>query len=325
MGRLIVGTAAADSMAYRRRGFTVVELLVTISVIGLLIALLLPAVQASREAARRVHCIANLKQLGIALHSYHDVHGMFTPSRLVTRTGVATNNFSELLFLLPHLEQPALFNSTNMDICEYDSRSFPTLENQTARHTRLSAFLCPSDVEPQHRNSYRFNRGRFGVTTRLYDGPFSFGVLPRAATITDGLTQTAFVSERVGGSFVPQVNDVRRDIKTRGSPGFFASDTELIPICLATTPALWDATAGRYWIYSGFANTNYNHNGTPNDPRPSCVAFDPSDAHMGGLSPPRSHHPGGVNVLCGDGHVQFVKDSIGVRQWVALGTYRASD
>jgi len=83
-----------------------------------------------------------------------------------------------------------------------------------------------------------------------------------------------------------------------------------------------------YWAvitFSGFANTDYNHNGTPNDRRPSCVAVSPNDANLGGLSPPRSLHPGGVNVLFGDGHIQFVPDSIGVPVWVALGTYDAGD
>ena len=80
----------------------------------------------------------------------------------------------------------------------------PNVVNRTARNTRLSVFLCPSDGEPHHLNSYRFNEGAHVATTwNGFDGPFGVGMLPSEATITDGLAQTGFVSERVGGSFSP--------------------------------------------------------------------------------------------------------------------------
>jgi len=308
-----------------RAAFTLIELLVVISIIGLLVGLLISAVQGAREAARRVQCISNLKQLGIAMQGYCNVYGMFPPSHLVTPKGTATNYYSELMFLLPQLEQTPLFNAINMNFEQWESRAFPGVENHTARNTRLAVFLCPSDGETRHLNSYRFNRGRYGVTRSTYDGPFSFGVLPRPATITDGLGQTAFVSERLAGTFNQDAHDKRRDLKSQNPYIAVPSDTELIPNCLASVPGEWDATAGRYWFFSGFANGSYNHNGTPNDPRPSCVAPSPDDTNLGGLSPPRSFHTGGVNVLFGDGHVLFVRDSTEMPVWVALGTYNAGD
>ena len=146
----------------RRFAFTIVELLVVVAIIGILVALVLPAVQASREAARRIQCVANLSQIGVAMQSYDSVHGMFPPSLLLTGRHYSSNRMSELSFLLPYLDQTPVYNALNMTFAQIESASFPTMENRTARNTLISVFLCPSDGEEENRNSYRFNRGRFG-------------------------------------------------------------------------------------------------------------------------------------------------------------------
>lgn len=316
---------SAATTCLPRRAFTLIELIVVVTVIGVLVGLVLPAVQMAREAARRGQCVANLKQLGLALQSYESLHRMFPSSLLQRRGGYSTNCMSELAFLLPQLEQQALFDSINMDFADIEAPDTPSLENHTARNTRLALFLCPSDGEPNLRNSYRFNRGRFGVRPPGNDGPFSIGVLPRPANITDGLARTAFVSERVGGNFLPQTADRVRNVKYPHADGILiTSDAMFIPLCLAA-PEHWEATSGRYWFYSGTANCHYNHNGTPNDRRPTCGTGYIRDSFSFGLHPPRSFHSGVVGVLFGDGHVEAVTDSIQEQAWIALGTHNSGD
>jgi prepilin-type processing-associated H-X9-DG protein len=263
-----------------------------------------------------------LRQLGLAMNAYHGVHGMFPPGYMITQKYWSSNRMTGFVFLLPYIEQRALFDSINMDLVHVDSSEAPLIENRTARHTRVETFLCPSDGEPNHLVSYRFNFGRLASGRATpYDGPFSIGITPSQATITDGLSRTAFLSERVGGGFAATI-DPRRDIRYysswTGTPTY-VSDDALIADCLAAPVADWSHTAGRYWMYNGPNDTDYNHSGPPNDRRPSCGIAD------AGLYPPRSFHVGGVNLLLGDGHVERIADSIDMRAWRALGTFDLGD
>ena len=307
-----------------RRAFTLIECLVAILIIGILIALLLPAVQ----SARRMQCAANLRQIGLAIHGYLAVHDVFPTAQLIhPKYGYQINPYSELAFILPYMEGFPLYHAINFDFGLSESAESPTLENHTARGTSVATFLCPSDGGENLRNSYRFNRGRldpFGEQPS--DGPFVIN--PTPAFIRDGLSNTAFVSERVGGTFTPNSADRVRNIKNARDPTPYVphegADAEFIARCLADREDLWVGTAGRYWFFSGFVHGHYNHGGTPNDRRPSCGAG-VRDVGAGGLHPPRSYHPGGVNVLMGDGRVEAVADEIDPRVWAAIGTRSGGD
>jgi prepilin-type N-terminal cleavage/methylation domain-containing protein/prepilin-type processing-associated H-X9-DG protein len=139
-------------MMRRRPGFTLIELLVVIAIIGVLIALLLPAVQAAREAARRAQCTNNLKQIGIALHNYHSAFESFPPGSLLGRRADLTtgNNrdFSAHARLLGFSEQSSLYNAANFSVACFNDTAYGDWANSTVTITRLSLFLCPSNPPP---------------------------------------------------------------------------------------------------------------------------------------------------------------------------------
>ena len=126
----------------RPSGFTLIELLVVISIIGVLIALLLPAVQRAREAARRIQCVNNLKQMGLALHSYQDAYGCL-PSGYTYGPGFKWGGFGWATMILPGVEQKSLLNAANFDQPLWSDA------NTTVATTAINFYLCPSDETSQ--------------------------------------------------------------------------------------------------------------------------------------------------------------------------------
>jgi prepilin-type N-terminal cleavage/methylation domain-containing protein/prepilin-type processing-associated H-X9-DG protein len=192
-----------------RRAFTLIELLVVIAIIAVLIALLLPAVQAAREAARRISCVNNLKQLGIALHGYHDVHGTFPAGgwiALPTQPSTRNMNMGWSAAVLPWLEQRPLYDGLNL--------SFPYNNpvHATAAYTVLTVYLCPSEPRKSLWNRYPGDPfdsadadygGMYGprglgspaFTNNPPAGPMIFNQPISLARITDGASQTIQVGE----------------------------------------------------------------------------------------------------------------------------------
>jgi prepilin-type N-terminal cleavage/methylation domain-containing protein/prepilin-type processing-associated H-X9-DG protein len=314
-------------MTARRGAFTLIELLVVIAIIGVLIALLLPAVQAAREAARRAQCVNNLKQLGLALHNYHDVQGAFPIGASLNVATGSKNNLSQQARLLPYLEQAALGNAITYGL----NSTAP--ENSTGLVTGVSSFLCPSDAANQLPAgqagiNYRVNHGTSIVNSYgpqdtaganasmpAPNGPFFLDYRVGVADVTDGLSNTAAFSEHVKGDFS---NAISTELSDTYQPGTYpASADQAVQDCLAVIVSdlskQGNSNAGSPWMTDGHTATRYYHAGTP-DSR-SCM-FPPQRIS----TTANSRHPGGVNVTMADGAVRFVKASVGLVTWRALGT-----
>ena len=217
----------------RKTGFSLIELLVILSIISVLAALLLPAVQAAREAARRQQCANNLRQIGIALNAYHAVYdsfpfqvphlprGMRPPTPCDPRVTGLPQYTSVLLQMASFIELQNTFNSTNFafQYCSIPGE-FPHPANRTALNVRIASFLCPTDgISSDHAypSSYRGNVGvgpSWATSSEAPDsgdGFFPWRVAGRAALVTDGMSHTAAFSERLLGSGRPATKWPERD------------------------------------------------------------------------------------------------------------------
>jgi prepilin-type N-terminal cleavage/methylation domain-containing protein/prepilin-type processing-associated H-X9-DG protein len=303
-----------------RAAFTLIELLVAVAIIAGLITLLLPAVQAAREAARRTQCVNNLKQIGLALHNYYAIHDTLPPGRVRSRVEGLGLVYSGFAMILPQLDQGPLYNGINFHLNA--DRGIGLRENLTARATRLSVFLCPSDTSSdadrpdQAPTNYVQNTGeRHSVIDN--SGPLYENSRVRMADVLDGSSQLAVVSEVARSSLI-RANDVIE----LGSIQILSYEQS----CAPNGPPR-AAARGNRWIYGAPNHTMYSHHRPPNDPRPDCrggVPFgDRTNAEWDRLSldsAARSLHSGGINALFLDGSVRFVSNGVNPLIWRALGT-----
>jgi prepilin-type N-terminal cleavage/methylation domain-containing protein len=324
-----------------RRGFTLIELLVVIAIIAILIALLLPAVQQARESARRTQCKNNLKQLGLALHNYHDVFGRFCPSRGGPNDGAGRQgDQTGLVRLLPYLDQAAMYQ-----LIRQDSNTVPVCWDGNFRPwaTQINMLLCPSSPSPGvpkgspvKLKNYHFsvgttiNNNDTGVTNGLF-GFHTRGGSKSLRDVTDGASNTIAMSEKGIGDPASRLvigNTVF------GRPATIATNPSL---CMATAQAgvYIGGTTVSSWGQGSlwpFGHAHWNVVTTVLPPNsPSCTRFDDNPSDDWGIFTPNSHHTGGVQVLMADGGVRFVSNNVDAGNygsgappsfgtWGALGT-----
>ncbi|MBX6315587.1 MAG: DUF1559 domain-containing protein [Isosphaeraceae bacterium] len=339
--------AGAIRAANRRagRGFTLIELLVVIAIIGVLIALLLPAVQSAREAARRAQCTNNLKQIGLALHNYHDALGSFPPLQVPGRdasTGTASAWWGPgvLVQLIGFMEGKALYNAFNFNApCVIGCTKPGQLVNTTVRNASVASFLCPSDpgnsVYRQGTNygasvgpQFRFEAGTAGIGVGLFAALVSYGT----RDVTDGTSNTIAFNELLIGqnrSGMRADYTQYRDLPWPASGPTGKGLTQTMPTgagylrqyivqcdqhAQTATPQV---QARLYWVSSRmYHGACSNELLTPNSQHKDCMWY-PANT---GLHTARSRHPGGANVLFADGSVRFIKNSIALNIWWGLGT-----
>ncbi len=305
-----------------RRAFTLLELLVVIAIIAVLVALLLPAVQQAREAARRAQCKSNLKQIGVALHSYHASHQVFPPGRIRSHVSGLQLCFSAQAHLLPYVEQTPLYGSIN-----FGAGADTDPLNSVPRQFMLPVFQCPDDKQvPIQGNdavhNYVMNTGTlYGVVAA--NGIFFENSSVRIGDVIDGSSQTVFFSETLQSDGSP-INSV---ILTVGNDNATSAPalTDYVSQCSIANMGIVDR--GSRWIYAAPGHSMYNHRRVPNDPGVDCRGGLPHSKATNALADnlsldvaPRSRHDGGVHGLLGDGSVRFISGSINVGIWQALGS-----
>ncbi len=325
-------------MSASRRGFTLIELLVVIAIIAILIGLLLPAIQKVREAANRATCQNNLKQIGVALHNYHNANNAFP-------CGSKDPNIygpSPLVYILPYIEQDILWQMDNLTQASgaSDGGATPDASDLVAQH-RIKIYSCPSDPYPHPETEFGWTNYHSNYGTWVYgapsvwDGVFGPGIpqgpaaqaLPPVALtdITDGSSNTGLFAEVAHPP--ADTATAPRDPKTDCFEYSGAGNTNHAAMRASLLASNWQTAgfAGGWsppWRFRGYPwregsiwRSGYNHLLPPNA---ACWRVNGDWWQL--VTPASSWHPGGINIVMADGSVRFYGDSVDPVAWEAAGS-----
>lgn len=321
---------------FSRSAFTLVELLVVIAIIGVLVALLLPAVQAAREASRRAACQNNLRQLGIALHNYEGTYLVFPPST-ITDGGAGTQPWSAQAFLMPFLEGNNTFAKMDFSSGYHSAANKANFPPNGVAATKVKVLMCPSDPKdkvrigangPEHYPlCYGMSVGRYLIydpNTRADGGAaFAPNANIRGGTISDGLSNTLAMAEVK--AYNPRFHDATLPATMPAGPAGVSG---------SVGGGAWSETNGHTeWVCGRAIHTGFTTTFSPNTIVPhvngsTTFDIDVSSSREGasataityGVITSRSYHPGTVSVLLMDSSVRSVSNSIQLATWQALGT-----
>lgn len=321
----------------RPRGFTLIELLVVIAIIAILIALLLPAVQQAREAARRSQCRNNLKQLGLALHNYHDTNRVFPHTASIPQGYTATvKGWSTQARLLPFLEQESLKKLINF------GQNYDVGQNIPICAKQIPVLICPSEINVRPYPdgavthfpvNYQVNLGTWFVfdpiTGQTSDGAFAPNSSFSSAAFRDGTSSTLALAE--GKAFQPYVRDTGNPT-TLGA----AAPANAAAVAALAGSATIQTSGHAEWVDGRANQTGVTTTLPPNTKvLVSGQDIDYTSSREGAVNTPnrptysvmtaRSYHSGSVQVLMMDGSGRSVSENISATTWRALGTRAARE
>ena len=332
---------SASIVSTRRGGYTLIDLIVVMAILGLLMALLLPAVEQSREAARRLQCLNQQRQLGLAIAGFSSAHSRLPNLGVIPEvsspSGIRfSSDISIHTLLLPYLDQAAVFQQVQYIFGDltFGAQGVASSLHPELLRKRIPIFECPSDSVPAGGCSYVLSGGTspgLHTNTELVapDAALSGYVstlLNHEAAVLDGLSQTVILSERLIGDRNTGRYTAAQDHAYLGTfDGFSAASAAQSCLQVPDPPVSHFSHVGTCWLASGYGYTWYNHILTPNSRTPDCSDHHALGQGAAGCHTARSWHFGGVNALSGDGAARFINENIDTRAWRALGTTQGGE